>query len=499
MEVIHQDLIAERSVLAGVYTYGENAYLEVADIIQQPSAFVDDTNQALYKCFSHLIEKKGVKLLDQSSVLSSANELGYSWLFEKSEQLSHVKTIFNSQIRLENVRLWASKIRKLQIARLLRSQLETAIFDVNKLTGSESVDAIMGIAENAVFDFGELINSDGHNDPELIGVGLREYLRERARNPVDQIGLTSGMKYYDSHIGGGFRRKTVSLIGARTGVGKSMLSDNIGLHIASELKIPVLYLDTEMNNEDHWHRLTANLSDITIRRIETGKFGQSREDMMKVGNAIDKLEEIPFHYLNISGKPFEETLSIMRRWINKHVGVDENGKRKDCLIIYDYIKSMSAEGISAALQEYQVLGFMMTGLHNFGVKYDIPILSLVQLNRDGIDKETTDVVSGSDRVTWLATNLAVFKPKSDEEISADGGEKNGTHKLVIIKARHGGGTSLGDYINIVMTGDRARLVEGETHHNLKKKREQLTNAPPPATPPEMIDTDNIPIGTENEQ
>ena len=498
MEVIHQDLIAERSVLAGVYTYGENAYIEVADVIQQPTAFVDDTNQALYKCFSHLIEAKGIKLLDQSSVLSAAHELGYSWLFEKPEQLSHVKTIFNSQIRLENVRLWASKIRKLQIARLLRQQLETAIFDVNKLTGAESVDAIMGIAENAVFDFGELINNGNSNDPVLIGVGLREYLRERARNPVDQIGISSGMKFYDHHIGGGFRRKTVSLIGARTGVGKSMLSDNIGLHISGELNIPVLYLDTEMNNEDHWHRLTANLSDVSMRRLETGKFGESRDEMLRAGVAIDKIETVPFHYLNISGTSFEETIAIMRRWINKHVGVDENGRRKDCLIIYDYIKSMSSEGISAALQEYQLLGFMMTGLHNFAVKYDIPILSLVQLNKDGIDKETTAVVSGSDRITWLATNLTIFKPKSDEEIAADGGEKYGTHKMAVIKARHGGGTPINDYINVIMTGDMARLIEAETHYNLKKKREQLTNAPPPATPPEMVDTDNIPLGTENE-
>lgn len=497
MEIIHQDLVAERSVLAGIYTYGENAYIEVADVIQQPTAFMDETNQALYKCFSHLIEKKGLKNLDQSSVLSASGELGYSWLFEKPEQLSHVKTIFNSQIRLENVRLWAAKIRKLQIARMLRLQLETAIVDVNKINGSESVDAIVGIAENAVFDFSELINTDGNNEPVLIGSGLRDYLRERAKNPVEQIGLSSGMKYYDAHIGGGFRRKGVSLVGARTGVGKSMLSDNIGLHIASN-GVPVLYLDTEMNNEDHWHRLTANLADITIRRLETGKFGESREDMIRVGEAIDKIEEVPFHYLNISGKPFEEIISIMRRWVTKYVPLDDNGKRKDCIIIYDYVKSMSSEGISAALQEYQLLGFMMTGLHNFAVKYDIPALALVQLNRDGIDKETTDVVSGSDRVTWLATNLAVFKPKSDDEIAADQGEKNGTHKLVIIKARHGSGTPSGDYINVLMEGDRGRIKEKETHFNLKKRRDSILNAPPAEPPPEVVETDNIPFA-ESEQ
>lgn len=466
------DLAAERAVLAGIYTYGEDAYVDVSDVIQQPTVFSDTSNQALYKIFSFLIEKRELKQLDQSSVMSAANELNFGYLFEKPDELSHVKSILNSQIRLENVRFWAAQLRKLQVARLLRDQLATAIVDIEQLTGKESVDSIVGIAENAVFDFGELLNSDQKaNEPVRVGKGVREYFRHLAANPVEQVGVSSGFKYFDLYIGGGFRRKTVSLLGARTGVGKSMISDNVALHVARNLKIPVLYLDTEMTTEDHWHRVGANLSGVTINKLETGQFGKDKQALQGVKHAIEVFEDIPLDYLNVSGKPFEETISIMRRWLKQNVGFDEKGKIKDCLIIYDYIKMMSSEGINAALQEYQMLGFMMTALHNFAVKYDIPIFSLVQLNRDGIDKETTDVVSGSDRVTWLATNLTVFKPKSDDEIVADGGLENGTHKIVTIKARHGGGTPHGDWLNLIMTGELGRIEEGETHVNLKKKKD----------------------------
>lgn len=485
------DLAAERAVLAGIYHYGQDAYLDVADIIQQPTSFTDETNEALYKVFAYLFDKRELTKLDQSSVMAAAYELNYSFLFDKPEELAHVKSVFQSQVRLENVRHWAAQIRKLEVARLLRNQLSSAIFDIEKLTGNETVDAIVNIAENAIFDFGELLNLNGsENEPQPIGKGIREYYRHLARNPIDQVGISSGMKYYDDWIGGGFRRKSLSLLGARTGVGKSMISDNVGLHIARHLDIPVLYLDTEMNNEDHWHRLGANLSDITIRTLETGQFGKDMQFMRQVGAAIDILEKIPFDYLNISGKPFEEIISIMRRWVKNKVGVDENGKTKDCLIIYDYVKMMSGEGINAALQEYQMLGFMMTALHNFAVKHDVPIFSLVQLNRDGIDKETTDVVSGSDRIAWLATNIAVFKPKADEEIADDGGLQNGTHKLVVIKARHGGGTPHGDYLNLVMTGDRARIEEGDTRHNLKKKRENKLSTP---SKPAPMDEEEVPF------
>ena len=81
-------------------------------------------------------------------------------------------------------------------------------------------------------------------------------------------------------------------------------------------------------------------------------------------------------------------------------------------IWYEYLKLMSSSGITNNIQEYQALGFQITNLHNLAVKYDFPCLSFVQLNRDGITKESTDAVSGSDRLIWLCTSFSIFKLKS---------------------------------------------------------------------------------------
>ena len=105
-----------------------------------------------------------------------------------------------------------------------------------------------------------------------------------------------------------------------------------------------------------------------------------------------------------------------------HVGVekvrcarpDEFGKTNDCLVVYDYLKLMSSSSINNNMQEYQALGFQITNLHNLAVKLDFPCLSFVQLNRDGITKESTDAVSGSDRLNWLCTSFSIFKLKSAE-------------------------------------------------------------------------------------
>ena len=81
-------------------------------------------------------------------------------------------------------------------------------------------------------------------------------------------------------------------------------------------------------------------------------------------------------------------------------------------------------------------------------------------------KESTDVVSGSDRLVWLCSSFSIFKKKSDEEIAEDQGE-NGNRKLVPVVTRHGAGLDDYDYINIAMLGDTARIIEKPTRNELK--------------------------------
>jgi hypothetical protein len=119
---------------------------------------------------------------------------------------------------------------------------------------------------------------------------------------------------------------------------------------------------------------------------------------------------------------------------------------------------MTGDSISGDMAEYQLLGFMATGLHNFSVRYKLPIVAAIQLNRDGITKETTDVASGSDRIGWLCSNFSILKPKSDDEIANDGPE-NGNRKLLPLVCRHGPGLNQSDYVNVLLEGEIARMTE----------------------------------------
>lgn len=496
------DIIAERAVLSGLYQYGEDAYIDIVDLLQ-PDTFTDDTNQIVYKALIYLYEEKDIKKYDQSSLLSAINELGFSDILSRVSDVNHVKSIINSKVRLDNIRKWAGQIRKLQIARLLKDQLSQACVSIDDIKGSEPIDQILGIAETAIFDFTSLLQTQDNNEPKLLGDFVDEYLKNIEDNPTAIIGISSGMPYYDQAIGGGFRRKTVSMIGARTKVGKSQVGMNIGKHVSTKLAVPILYLDTEMTAEDQLSRIIPSLMAdhcnlrVTINELEKGEYVDSELKTKGVHNAADILKKSLFHYLNVSGKGIEEVLSIIRRWITKHVGFDENGRRKDCLVIYDYLKLMGGENINESLKEYQILGFQATSLHNFAVRHDIPILCFTQLNRDGIDKESTAAMSGSDRILWLVTNFSIYKPKDDVEIAEDGADA-GNRKLVPIMARHGEGLEYGDYINVIFEGRFGRIKEGELKSILKKKKGNQGNSPtnsPSKTFEVNIDKkDEIPFG-----
>lgn len=452
------DPAIERAVLAILCQTGEQSYIEVADIVDEHS-FTIDSNVLIFKCIKQIFTENGQKTIDIASIYSTAKDLGFESVLQKKEETQHLKAILEFPADYSNLMQFCAKLKKLQIARKLQNQLKDIQNKINQVNGSESITHILSIAEDPILNFSSTLD-DSDNNPVQISQGLNDYLDHLKNNPIDQVGISTGFPAYDFAIGGGLRKSTINVIAARPKTGKTLLSDNMGYNIA-KMGIPVLNMDTEMTKNDHIHRILAMITEIEINKIETGKFAEVPSLSNKIETAAKELEKIPLYHKSIAGKSFEEQLSIMRRWIMKHVGLNSDGTAKQCVIFYDYLKLMDSAGISQDMKEYQVLGFMMTTLHNFAVKYQIPIMAFVQLNRDGITKESTDTASGSDRIIWLCSNFSIFKRKSDEEMAEDG-PTNGNRKLLPLISRHGSGLDDNDYINCHMKGWCAKITEGKT-------------------------------------
>lgn len=450
-----KNVASERAVLAGLLQHGKECFLEIEFLVNENS-FTVDNNKVLYKCIQNCF--KNSDIVGYTEILSSAKSLNLDEYVEKNDVLKHINGVMNTPVDINNVSEHAKKLKRLEFARTIQGELRNIYLNLNKVSGDEDIASILSIAENPIQDACLSFIKEDDLSPRSIGEGIHEYLEHIKSNEGKSIGIPTGMPAFDKSIGGGLRRKCVDLIAARPKVGKSVMADNVALHIAGEYGIPVLMLDTEMSTEDHWNRIIAHRSEVEINDVASGKFANDSEKMDSITNAVEFIDSIPYDYISIAGRQFEETLSIIKRWLLKRVGYDDNGRLNDCVIIYDYLKLMSSVNINNNLAEFQVLGFQITSLHNFCVENDCPCLSFVQLNRDGITKETTDVVSGSDRLIWLCTSFSIFKNKTDEEQAADG-ISNGNKKLVPIVCRHGPGIDDEGYICLQMNGGIAKITE----------------------------------------
>lgn len=456
------DVGSERAVLAGLIQHGIDGYVTVSELINNDS-FGNVNNQIIFKCIKHVLDNN--QSIDIPSLLSASSLLNFADTINTQQELKYIKSLFNFPVNKDNIFSFAIQLKKFEFARKIKHLTAKIHKEIDSVNGSESINDIVQILENPVTEF--LREDDGGENPEKIGKDIEQYVDFLIDNKCDIIGIPTGFNIYDEAIGGGLRRKCVDLIAARPKVGKSVFADNVALSVASK-NIPVLMLDTEMSKEDHLNRLLANISGVPINEISTGKFAEDQDKYEKVKEAISKISNIPYNYVSVAGKPFEQILNLVKRWIMQEVKVDDTGKTNDCLIIYDYLKLMSSDSITNNIQEYQALGFQITSLHNLCVKLDIPCLSFVQLNRDGITKESTDAVSGSDRLIWLCTSFTIFKSKSPEELAEDG-PNAGNRKLVPIVSRHGAGLDDGDYINMSMQGSYAKLTELKTRNQFKNQ------------------------------
>lgn len=242
----------------------------------------------------------------------------------------------------------------------------------------------------------------------------------------------------------------------------TVLCDNVCLHVAGKLGVPVLNIDTEMSQTEHLARIIAHITNIPSTKVEHGWLTKSEAQAAR--KAMDYLETIPYDYHCVIGRSFEEQVASMRRWAVKKVGVDADGVRNNGLIVHDYLQLTDPRefGTKQTFQEYQLLAFQMVGLLNMAARCDIPVLAMVQLNRDG-------GIAASDRITWKCSSYSTLSKKEEEEMD---GPDDKSLKLVVEVARHGPGCKAGDWININFDGATSRMQEGKTRYELERDKKQ---------------------------
>jgi replicative DNA helicase len=467
------DAVAERMVITALLEHGAKVYYDIDGLVQDKDLYMPE-NKIIFSAIRQLIVDNKLERPDVTSIVGIIRTNDPKALVDH-DITDYITALGQEVIPAENVGPFCQRVVKLSLVRNLRARLLQAANGLGELNGDESAQEIIAAAEKPIIEFSNSLVST--NETIKLGTKLVDYLNMLAESKPGPRGIPTGFPRYDQCIGGGLR-PGVHLIGARAGVGKSFMCLNIA-HNVMNLGIPVLYLDTELTEEAVMDRLSALISGVKIDDISTGLFSQKADSCQKVFESAKKFADNNlFYYENISGKNHNAWISIMRRWIMKDVGFKPDGTVKDCVILLDYIKTMDLRELKN-VTEWQYLGQAITDLHNFTVTYDVPILSMAQLNRDGIHKDDQSVIAASDRLIALCSSFSILRKKEQEDF-ADDPPYNGNMRIGNYKSRFGASLADGEYINIKADLSISKMEEGKTNlenRQTKNNNLVLTNDP----------------------
>lgn len=439
------DVGTERAVLGTIVKNGKDSLIDVMDIVTE-NDFSLPVNRAIFACVKSLAEETTCQAFDTESIKGKAKILGLNTYFETTASSQYLELISESTFNIDRLRYFALQIKKLSIARTMHLNAKDVTQYLEKIDGSETLADIISHSEQKFTDYVNNIDL-GEKICKLYD-GMSSMIDELlSKEIVSEVGVSTGFPLWDMAIGGGLRKGTVNLTGARPKTGKTFHAFNVARNIA-KTGVPTLFLDTEMTLKDQQSRLLCMDSGCPIYFYETGQFKDDKNLVSSVKESASRIKSWPLYHISIAGNSPEEVTNIIRRWLVKYVGFNEQGKANDCVVVYDYLKLTGTEDMAINTPEYILLGLMITRLHNFAVQYMIPIKAFVQLNREGIDTENGGVIAGSDRLLWLCTNFSILKNKNETDKDFGCGSEFGNKKLLVCETRHGPGLDDSDYINI---------------------------------------------------
>jgi len=452
----------EQQFLATLIQHPQN-YAQIADFITHKDFYSEKSkvNQTVFSVMRQILEKG--QEIDPSVVIDRVNNLGVSFnenlsIFDYIHSLSMRKTSAN------NLPSLAKELKKYSVRRDIYYSSRDVAKEMKDINPNASYADIVSLADKT---FNQRINfyESGENVPVNLMEEMIGLIEDRGNNPVEEFGIKGPYPKLHDIYGSLLRPGNISVIVARSGVGKTTLAlDFCTKASADNGNIPVLHFDNgEMSKEELIMRQCAAMSGVPMHLLETGKWRQhSEETVRKVRAVWEKVKNLKFYYYSVGGLDFEDMITVLKRFYYSTVG-----RGNPMIFSFDYIKP--ADSTNDGRNEWQQIGSMVNRFKRCikdEILHDglpiIPMFTSVQSNKLGITHnrnadsivDDESIVSLSDRITQYCSHLFILRKKTLDELSEEG-ELFGTHKLICIKPRHLG-RDIAGHIEPVLMGDRLR-------------------------------------------
>jgi replicative DNA helicase len=455
------DYELEKQLLAALIKEPDD-YCEISNFINSRDFYSDNTNlhSSIFSIIKQAIDKS--EGIDEVIIAQRVNSLGLS--FEDNVNPSdYIRSLGMRKVPKGNLIKTAKELKKYTVRREI---YESAREVAKKMKGISPDSTYTDIISQADQIYNSRINlyELGNDTPENIYEEMEALVEERGNNPVVEFGMMGPHKKVNQIYGSLLRPGNITVIVARSGVGKTQFCMDYSTKVAVKYGIPVLHFDNgEMSKEELIMRQCAALSGVPMHLIETGNWRKAGQEVVdKIRLVWSQIKNLQFYYYNVGGMDVDSMIKTLKRFYYGKVG---RGNRM--IFSFDYIKTTSESG--GGKNEWQVVGEMVDKFKKCVQKeilHDgnpiIPMITSVQSNRSGITNnrnssnviDDESVVSLSDRITQFCSHMFILRNKTADEIESEG-RNFGTHKLINVKARHLG-QDIAGAVEPIRIGDTLR-------------------------------------------
>lgn len=359
--------------------------------------FHSSTDRAVFESIERYVVKYnrfpdtlaiGVELAEQTSFTQDESNLikerleqlnpqqcDTEWLVDQTEKFCKDKAIYNA--------------------------ISDSIKILDDKTGKQSPGSIPGILEEALaVSFDAHIGHDFFEDAER---RYEFYHRTETRIPFD-------IDYLNKITKGGLPRKTLNVILAGTGVGKSLFMCHCAAANISAGK-NVLYITMEMAEERIAERIDANLMNTSLDQLTY----MPRESFTK---KLERIQEKVTGKLIIKEYPTASAGSANFRHLLNELRLKK--KFKPDIIYIDYLNICSSSRIrhGSNVNSYTYVKAIAEELRGLAVEFDLPIVSATQTTRSGYTSSDVGLEDTSESFGLPATVDLMIAMMSSEELEA---------------------------------------------------------------------------------
>lgn len=245
----------------------------------------------------------------------------------------------------------------------------------------------------------------GHDYLENAEERYSFYHEQEERTPFD-------LDYLNRITKGGIPNKSLNIVLAGTGVGKSLFMCHCAAAALAQGK-NVLYITLEMAEERIAERIDANLLDIPIDQIE----GLSRD--MFVGK-VDKIAQKTHGKLIIKEYPTGQAHSAHFRALLNELKLKK--KFTPDILFIDYLNICSSsrmKGLGGSINTYSFIKAIAEELRGLAVEFNLPVVSATQTTRSGYGSSDPGLEDTSESFGLPATADLMIALVSNEELQAN--------------------------------------------------------------------------------